>query len=126
MPLPRRLAPFNRLAANRVTEPFAGRLPGFAVVVHKGRKSGREYRCPVGAAQDEIGYKIPLPYGLDVDWLKNVLAEGGCELVVRGKSVQVVDPQVIHDGEASWTPIGVRQVLKAIDAPYYLQVRLAE
>ncbi|NMN98706.1 nitroreductase family deazaflavin-dependent oxidoreductase [Antrihabitans stalactiti] len=126
MPLPRRLATFNRLATNRVIEPFAGRVPGFAVVVHKGRKSGREYRCPVGAVQDEVGFKIPLPYGRDVDWVKNVLAEGGCELVIRGDSVHVVDPEVIHDGDISWTPIGVRHMLKALDAPYYLQVRRAE
>ena len=47
MPLPRRLARFNLLVTNRVLGPFARHAPGFAVVLHVGRRSGRTYRTPV-------------------------------------------------------------------------------
>ena len=46
VPLPQSLARFNRSVTNHVTGPFAGWLPGFCVVTHKGRKSGREYHVP--------------------------------------------------------------------------------
>ena len=47
MPLPSGLARFNARVTNRVTGPFAGRLPGFAVVRHVGRRSGNAYETPV-------------------------------------------------------------------------------
>ena len=37
----------NRHVANPVLGPFAQRLPGFAVLLHVGRRSGRQYRTPV-------------------------------------------------------------------------------
>jgi hypothetical protein len=43
----RRLAHFNRRFTNHVARPLAMLLPGFGVVVHTGRRSGREYRTPV-------------------------------------------------------------------------------
>ena len=56
MALPRGLAAFNRRVTNHVTRPFAGRLPGFGIVVHRGRRSGREYRSPVNAFATTGGY----------------------------------------------------------------------
>ena len=47
MPLPRSLARFNLAVTNRITGPFAGRLPGFAVLEHVGRRSGTVRRTPV-------------------------------------------------------------------------------
>ena len=35
------IASFNKKVTNRLTAPFAGHLPGFAVVRHRGRTSGR-------------------------------------------------------------------------------------
>jgi len=60
MALPKRLARFNLLVTNRVVGPFARRLPGFAVVSHVGRRSGRVYRTPVNLyrADDRL---VPLP-----------------------------------------------------------------
>ncbi|MBJ8345599.1 nitroreductase/quinone reductase family protein [Antrihabitans sp. YC2-6] len=126
MPLPRRLARINRRATNRISGLIAGRMPGFAIVVHKGRNSGREYRTPVNAFQNDAGYRIALTYGSDADWIKNVLADNGCELDHRGSRVALTAPQVIHDPDVSWAPLGVRQILLALDAPYYVQLQLAQ
>ncbi|MFG1711043.1 nitroreductase family deazaflavin-dependent oxidoreductase [Nonomuraea sp. M3C6] len=82
MPLPEAVARFNRTVTNRVTMPFAGRLPGLAVVHHKGRRSGRSYKTPVSIFRRPDGYVAALTYGPDRDWVKNVIAAGGCELEI--------------------------------------------
>ncbi len=58
--LRRRIAHFNRRFTNPVLQPLAARLPGFGVVVHTGRKSGREYRTPVNVFREPDGYVIAL------------------------------------------------------------------
>lgn len=100
MPLPDGLARFNRRVTNRVTGPFARWLPGFGVVVHRGRVSGREYRAPVNAFRTDDGVAIALTYGSDRDWVRNVLAAGGCDLLRRGKTVALTDP-TIREGAAA-------------------------
>jgi deazaflavin-dependent oxidoreductase (nitroreductase family) len=102
MPLPPSLGRFNRSVTNHLTRPLICYFPNGATVVHTGRRSGREYRTPVLAFgdADRDGYLIALTYGPDVDWLKNVMAGGGCRLEVRGAVVELVDP-VLVDGEAA-------------------------
>jgi hypothetical protein len=41
------VAAFNLAVTNRITSRFAARLPGFGILAHVGRKSGRVYRTPV-------------------------------------------------------------------------------
>jgi hypothetical protein len=74
--LGRRTAHFNRRVTNRLTRPLARRLPGFGVVVHRGRTSGREFETPVNVFNAPSGYAIALTYGSDSDWVKNVLSAG--------------------------------------------------
>jgi len=38
---------------------------------------------------------VGLPYGADVDWLRNVRAAGGCELEHDGVRYRVTDPVVL-------------------------------
>ena len=71
MPAPRWLAEFNRSVTNRISRPLARRLPGFGVVVHTGRKSGREYRTPVNVFPRDGGYVIALTYGRNGEWVRN-------------------------------------------------------
>jgi hypothetical protein len=47
MPASRSLARFNKRFTNHLTSKVAGNVPGFAIVTHVGRKSGRIYRTPV-------------------------------------------------------------------------------
>ena len=123
MPASRRVARFNRRFLNRLTLRVAGHLPGFAIVSHVGRKSGRAYRAPVNAFRTDGGYIIALTYGSGSDWVKNVLAAGSCELWTRGRRVHLSDPRIETDQSKSWAPLPVRFVLNRIDAPEYMRLR---
>lgn len=120
--LPRRLAEFNRLVTNRTYGRLAGNAPWMGLVIHRGRKSNREYRTPVNVYPCEGGYRISLDYGPESDWVRNVTAQRGCSLVTRGGTVDLVEPQVIHNREATWAPPVVRHVLAKVGSGYYLQL----
>ncbi len=114
MVLPPWLARFNRQVTNRLTRRFAGKLPGFAIVIHRGRRSGRTYRTPVNAFRDGDDYVIALTYGPQADWVRNVLAAGGCELVTRGQHVSLTNPRLFTDTSRQWAPQPVRFFLGGI------------
>jgi deazaflavin-dependent oxidoreductase (nitroreductase family) len=114
MPLPQRLARFNRIATNRLTGRFAGRLPGFGILIHRGRRSGKEYRTPLNVFRTRDGYRIALTYGPDRDWLRNIEAAGGCTLIVRGRRVEVRDPRLVTDPTNAWAPLPVRLILSRV------------
>jgi deazaflavin-dependent oxidoreductase (nitroreductase family) len=120
MPLPKGLARFNLKVTNRITGPFADRLPGFAVVHHVGRKSGVERTTPVNMFRDGDRYVIPLTYGRDSQWVKNVLAAGELDLATRGKRVRLDNPRVVQDGRV---PAPVRAILNALDVTDYVVAR---
>jgi hypothetical protein len=65
MPLPRGLAEFNRGVTNRIAGLFAGRLPPFVLLEHRGRHSGRRYTTPLMVFRRPDGYQIALTYGPD-------------------------------------------------------------
>jgi deazaflavin-dependent oxidoreductase (nitroreductase family) len=114
MVLPKSLARFNRVVTNRIGTRFSGRAPGFAKVIHRGRKSGREYRTPVMVFHHDGGYVVALTYGPDTDWVRNVAAAGECTLETRGHTVKVTNPRVVHDPERGALPVVVRQVTALI------------
>jgi deazaflavin-dependent oxidoreductase (nitroreductase family) len=93
-----RLARFNRLP-NRLVRTFARWLVPLAVVVHRGRRSGRRYRTPVAAFRAGDAYVISLPYGVDRDWVRNVLAAGGCTLERGGRRLELTRPSLLRGGD---------------------------
>jgi len=119
MVLPRRLARFNRVVTNRVTGPLAGRLPGFGVIIHRGRRSGRVYRTPINIFRTSDGYVAALTYGV-TDWARNVLAAGGCELEIRGRRVPLPRPRLVHDPTCGDMPPVVRQFVGVIGVTDFL------
>jgi deazaflavin-dependent oxidoreductase (nitroreductase family) len=122
VPLPKRLARFNRLITNRAAVPVARRVPGFGVVLHTGRASGRSYRTPVNAFRTPRGYVVALTYGPDSDWPKNVLAAGGCTLLTRGAALRLVGPRLVHTRRHPSIPAPVRAVLRLIGVRDYLEL----
>ena len=123
MPLPRGLGRFNRWVTNPITRSFAGRLPGFAIVVHQGRISGRRYRTPVNAfAAPDGGYTLALTYGPDSQWVRNVLAQGGCFLEATGRRVELRNPRVVHDPSRRLVPAPVRPVLGLLRVDDFLEL----
>ncbi len=104
MPIPMSVARFNRRVTNRITGRVAGRLPGFGILRHVGRTSGRDYEIPINIFRDGDEYVIVLTYGPNTDWVKNVLAAGGCEVVIRGRRVRLTGPHIVTDTAMRWAP----------------------
>src|SRR4051812_15246920 len=125
MPLPKRLARFNRVVTNPIVRRVAGWLPGFAIVEHVGRRSGRTYRTPVNIfrAGPEDRYVIALTYGRDSGWVRNTLAAGGADVETRGRRFRLVDPEIVHDEERSLMPPPVRAILRQVGVSDFLLMR---
>jgi len=115
------LAKFNIAVTNRITGLFAGWLPGFGILTHVGRKSGKIYRTPINVFRISTGFIIALTYSSNSEWAKNVLAAGGCELKTWGKKYQLFAPAVVHDPTRRRFPIPVRFVLKLVGADEYME-----
>ncbi|MGA7944997.1 MAG: nitroreductase family deazaflavin-dependent oxidoreductase [Candidatus Sulfotelmatobacter sp.] len=116
------LAKINIAFTNRITSLFAGWLPGFGILTHLGRKSGKVYRTPINVFRASNGFIIALTYSSQSEWVKNVLAAGGCELRTRGKRYQLSSPQVVDDPTRRRFPISVRVVLKIVGADEYMEL----
>jgi deazaflavin-dependent oxidoreductase (nitroreductase family) len=120
VPLPKRLAHFNRRVTNRVTRHVAWWLPGFAIVTHAGRKSGRAYRTPVNVFRGDGRYVFALTYGRDSDWVRNVLEAGGCEIATRGRTVRLTKPEVFTDPSHRYVPPPLRWILRSAHVDDFL------
>lgn len=113
MPLPRFLPAVNRRVVNPVSRRFAGRIPPFAIVVHRGRRSGKEYQAPIMAFRSPTGFAIALTYGPETDWVRNVLAAGTCTLEYRREAIPLVAPRLVHTAEVRHLlPAAVRLALR--------------
>jgi deazaflavin-dependent oxidoreductase (nitroreductase family) len=121
MPLPRSIARFNRSVTNRISGAVAGRMPGFGIVIHRGRRSGRTYRTPVNVFKAPGGYRIALTYGRG-DWVRNVLDAGEADLLTRGRIRRIADPVIVRDPRHGSFPLLVRLALWAIRADEVLRV----
>lgn len=116
------LAKINIAVTNRITSLFAGWLPGFGILTHVGRKSGKVYRTPVNVFRAPNGFIFALTYSSQSEWVKNVLAAGGCELKTRGKKYQLSAPNVVRDPTRRRFPIPVRVVLRIVGADEYMEL----
>ena len=102
---------FWRLA--RSTSPvglrFAGKRwnPIFAVIEHRGRRSGRMYAAPIAARRVEDGFVVALAFGAQVDWHRNLLAAGGGTITWQGREYPVGPPERIEatEGRKAFTAI---------------------
>jgi deazaflavin-dependent oxidoreductase (nitroreductase family) len=118
------LAKINIAFTNRITSLFAGWLLGFGILTHVGRKSGKVYRTPINAFRATNGFAIALTYSSQSEWVKNVLAAGGCELKTRGKEYRLSAPKVVHDPTRRRFPIPVRLVLRIVGADEYMELSI--
>jgi deazaflavin-dependent oxidoreductase (nitroreductase family) len=121
MPLPHFLPAVNRRVINPVSRRFAGRVPPFAIVVHRGRRSGKEYRTPIMAFRSPDGFAIALTYGPETDWVRNVFAAGRCTLEYRREAAALADPRLVHTPEArAYLPAAVRLALRLLRVDDFL------
>ena len=122
MPLPRSLGRLNARVTNRLLEPVVRRLPGFGVIEHRGRRSGRMYRTPVLAFRRGDRLTFAATYGLDSDWVRNVIAGGGT-FERSGRRWRLSEPRVYRDPSRRAVPWFVRPVLALLRAADFLEVR---
>jgi deazaflavin-dependent oxidoreductase (nitroreductase family) len=120
------IRPFTTHVINPITRRIASHLPGFAVISYVGRKSGRRYRTPMNVFRNGGDYVFALTYGSDVDWVKNVLAAGTCDIEIRGRTVRLTDPHLFTDPERRLMPLPVRLFLGLLRVSEFLRMRPAK
>jgi deazaflavin-dependent oxidoreductase (nitroreductase family) len=125
VPIPRAVTRWNRAVFNRATTPLLRHLPGFAVVHHRGRRSGREFTTPVNLFLVPGGFVIALTYGSRTDWVRNVLAAGECDLETRGRTVHCTEPEVYRDPQRQHIRPLKRVVLGLLDVEEFMRLRHA-
>lgn len=125
MHFPRFLRRVNRVFTNPLMRSFAWAVPPLAVVHHVGRRSRRGYRTPVVAFRSRNGFVIPMTYGRDVDWARNIVSAGGCELEQMGRRFVLRRPRVVGFGAAEpHLPAIARGAFRAADLPGYVLLDL--
>ncbi len=95
-------APFVRIVMrpmtkklNRVMVRFAGRrhVHMAAQIKHIGRRSGKTYVTPVSARLVGDAAVVPLTFGNQSDWARNVEAAGGCAIRFDGLDYIATEPE---------------------------------
>jgi deazaflavin-dependent oxidoreductase (nitroreductase family) len=121
MHIPHFMRRVNRAFTNPVLGTIAWLVPPLAVVHHVGRKSGRPYRTPVVAIRSRGGFVVPMTYGRDVDWARNMLHAGGCELERLGGRFRLRNPRIVGlDAASPHLPALARPFFQAANFPGYV------
>lgn len=104
----------------------AGRGP-FSLVRHVGRKSRTVYETPIIVAPVQSGFIAELTYGEDVNWYRNIVAAGGCELIVGGvtHNVVAIEPYPGDEGRRTFG-FWARLVLQLLRRDEFRLLRTAE
>lgn len=90
----------------KVLNPLIRRLAGrrhfvmAAQIHHVGRRSGRQYVTPVGAHLKDDVFLIPLTFGNQSDWVRNVRAAKGCMIRINGNTYTAGEPEFLNRVDA--------------------------
>jgi deazaflavin-dependent oxidoreductase (nitroreductase family) len=116
--LSRGVARFNKRVTNRIQGLYAWLIPPWAIVLHRGRRSGHQYRTPILAFRRGRTLVVALVYGEESDWLRNVREVGG-RVIRAGRTFMVGPPEVIETRAAG-------SLLARLSGPERAYCRLAE
>jgi len=83
-----------RLAGTRL-------LPLWAVIQHRGRRSGKTFRTPVVVRATRDGFVVPLPWGDRTDWYRNVRAAGECVIRWKDRDYPMARPELLSNPAAA-------------------------
>jgi deazaflavin-dependent oxidoreductase (nitroreductase family) len=91
------MSPLSKVL-NPAVRTLAGRrfFATVAAIHHAGRRSGKCYATSVGARVHGDVAVIPLTFGNQSDWVRNVCAAGNCRIRVGGKDFQAIGPQILN------------------------------
>jgi deazaflavin-dependent oxidoreductase (nitroreductase family) len=129
MPLPQSVARFNKRVTNPILSPIVRFLPGFGMIIHRGRTSGRVYRTPMMAFRSADGRQLhfALTYGKDADWVRNVVAAGVATFDSRWSGeLRLTDPRVLHAPKHRVVPRFIRVVLRLMRVDDFLEMTIAD
>jgi deazaflavin-dependent oxidoreductase (nitroreductase family) len=125
--LPHWLTRVNLAFGNHILRPFATSLPWFGVLEHVGRRSGTVRRTPLMAFQRDGGrWIVALTYGDDVQWLKNVMASGGCRILSRRRWHTLAEPRQFTDPSRRDMPAPVRLALAGLRVDQFVELHEVE
>ncbi len=81
---------------NPLVKKVAGRkhMSMAARVYHTGRRSGRTYETSTGARLAGDVFVIPLTFGTESDWCRNLVAAGGGRIRLKARTYEVASPEV--------------------------------
>lgn len=94
---------FDRLQAkymNPVMRRVAPYLPAFAVIEHRGRKSGKPYSTPVNAFRSKGTFAVVLGHGV-TDWARNVVAAGETDVRSQFRTIHITNARILEPGRAT-------------------------
>jgi hypothetical protein len=81
------------------------------------------YNTPINVFHRGDDYIFVLTYGSDAEWVKNVLAAGGCRILTRGRNVTLTRPEVIVDPTRSLVPAPIRFIGHFGNVTEFLRMR---
>ena len=124
VPLPRTrlILPFTTHILNRFTRLFIHRVPGFAIISHRGRKSGEIHRTPMNVFRDGDDYLFALTYGSGAQWVKNVMAAGEADLRIGDTTIHLTGPELFADPKRRLMPLPVRFLLGVMRVSEFLRM----
>ncbi len=99
MKIPSGVRYFNKRFFNPLTGKIARSSWGpFCIIYHVGCRSCKPYETPIIAFPTTFGFVVALTYGPEVDWYRNILAAGHCQIGWHGKvypiqKIEPVDPK---------------------------------
>lgn len=123
-----KLRAFNKRYTNPRVLKIAGRHNSpYTVLRHVGRRSGNAYTTPVLA--DFVpglgGIVIPLPYGVNTDWCRNVMAAGRCTLTKDQVEYTLIEPTIIDTADVlPELPAPMQGTLRALGLKKFLKLRI--
>jgi len=88
---------FNKVAVHLAGHRF---LPLWALLRHRGRRSGTPYATPVAVIPTETTFVIGLPWGPGTDWIRNVRAADRCTIRWKGVDYECTAPAFVDKGVA--------------------------
>ena len=106
---------------------LAGRrhVRAYAVIEHRGRRSGRRYTTPVSARPTGDGFVVPMAFGEQADWFRNVHAAGECVVRWNGTTYHLVEPVLIDEATGRRALGRVERLLAPLFARQFVHLRYA-
>jgi deazaflavin-dependent oxidoreductase (nitroreductase family) len=82
---------------NPIIMRIAGRrwMPVLGVLYHQGRRSGHQYKTPLGMRRRRGEFLMPRTFGEDSAWYRNIIAAGWCRVTYLGRHYTLAAPKIV-------------------------------